>query len=97
MFGLEWIPFQGWLFYFCLAYYCGKHYQQFIALLNRFQLAVYGLIIVSAMNVLSNSYLGFFTLSSKRPDVVLLYSKLYFLMFSYVFKSEKSPCLCTDD
>ncbi|MBU8695207.1 acyltransferase family protein [Bacillus pumilus] len=91
MFGLEWIPFPGWLFYFCLAYYCGKHYQQFIALLYRFQFAVYGLIMVSAMNVLSNSYLGFFTLSSKRPDVVLYTVSFIFLCFLMFSKVKKVP------
>ncbi|HDR8533000.1 TPA: acyltransferase family protein, partial [Bacillus cereus] len=25
----SWVPFVGWLFYFCLAYYCGIYYTEF--------------------------------------------------------------------
>lgn len=91
MFGLEWIPFPGWLFYFCLAYYCGVNYQQFITRLHRFKYAVYGLVLISAATLLSNSYVGFFEPSSKRPDVVLYTISIVFLCFLLFSKVKSVP------
>lgn len=90
-FTLEWIPFFGWLFYFCLAYYCGKNYKTFIAYLHKFRYWIYIFAAFSAFMLLSYTYLGYFEVSSKRPDILLYTTSIVFLFFHLFSKIKNVP------
>ncbi|MGG0052007.1 acyltransferase family protein [Bacillus atrophaeus] len=87
-----WVPFPGWLFYFCLAYYCGKQYKSFLELLNKYRYAVYGAAAVSAVLIVAVSYFGEFgMISSKRPDIMLYSTSMIFLFFQLFSKLQSVP------
>ncbi|WP_345807601.1 acyltransferase family protein [Bacillus pumilus] len=90
---VEWIPFPAWLFYFCLAYYCGQNYHEFINLLNRFRYGIYLLLLISIALISSNTFLGLFESSSKRPDVLLYTTSIIFLFFHLFSKVQKIPSI----
>ncbi|MDM5300936.1 acyltransferase family protein [Bacillus subtilis] len=84
-----WVPFTGWLFYFCLAYYCGKEYKRFLALLNQYRWVIYGAALASATLVVTVSYGGETgMISSKRPDIMLYSTSVIFLCF-HLFSNMK--------
>ncbi|MBL3648520.1 acyltransferase family protein [Bacillus vallismortis] len=84
-----WVPFTGWLFYFCLAYYCGKEYKRFLALLNQYRWVIYGAALASAALVVTVSYGGETgMISSKRPDIMLYSTSVIFLCF-HLFSNMK--------
>lgn len=87
-----WVPFAGWLFYFCLAYYCGKEYKRFLALLNQYRLVIYGVALASAALVVTVSYVGEIgMISSKRPDIMLYSTSMIFLCFHLFSKMKHVP------
>ncbi|MGJ3546468.1 acyltransferase family protein [Bacillus subtilis] len=87
-----WVPFAGWLFYFCLAYYCGKEYKRFLALLNQYRWVVYGAAIASGALVVTVSYVGEIgMISSKRPDIMLYSTSMIFLCFHLFSKMKHVP------
>ncbi|MDO8224170.1 acyltransferase family protein [Bacillus cabrialesii] len=87
-----WVPFAGWLFYFCLAYYCGKEYKRFLALLNQYRWVVYGAALASAVLVVIVSYVGEIgMISSKRPDIMLYSTSMIFLCFHLFSKMKHVP------
>lgn len=88
---IEWLPFIGWLFYFCVAYYCGKNHKMFILLLNKYCYWIYVLVALSLFNLLNNTYLGFFEASSKRPDALLYTISIVFLLFHAFSRMKKVP------
>ncbi|MED3729310.1 acyltransferase family protein [Priestia filamentosa] len=92
-FKIEWLPFIGWLFYFCLAYYCGKDYKKFIIILNKYRYWMYILLAFSLLTLLGNTHLGFFEPSSKRPDVLLYTTSIVFLLFHIFSKVKKVPSI----
>lgn len=66
------LPFIGWSFYFALAYYCGRHYRELIALLNRYRYAVRLAFAAAAAWMVYNLLSGtIVAVSSKRLDMVL--------------------------
>ncbi|TYS08766.1 acyltransferase family protein [Bacillus subtilis] len=84
-----WVPFAGWFFYFCLAYYCGKEYKRFLVLLNQYRLVIYGGALASAALVVTVSYVGEIgMISSKRPDIMLYSTSMIFLCF-HLFSNMK--------
>jgi membrane-bound acyltransferase YfiQ involved in biofilm formation len=93
IFPISWIPFVGWVFYFCLAYYCGQNYKGFISLLDQYRYIVYGLVALSAFMILNNTYFGFFEVSSKRPDILLYTTSIIFLFFHLFSKVSKVPSI----
>ncbi|MBJ7573333.1 acyltransferase family protein [Bacillus halotolerans] len=87
-----WVPFAGWLFYFCLAYYCGKEYKRFLALLNQYRWVVYGAAVGSAALVVAVSYFGEVgMISSKRPDIMLYSTSMIFLCFHLFSNIKQVP------
>ncbi|MCY8720198.1 acyltransferase family protein [Bacillus sp. S10C12M] len=87
-----WVPFAGWLFYFCLAYYCGKEYKRFLTLLNQYRWVVYGAAIASGALVVTVSYVGEIgMISSKRPDIMLYSTSMIFLCFHLFSKIKHVP------
>ncbi|MDA1476916.1 acyltransferase family protein [Bacillus changyiensis] len=85
-----WVPFVGWLFYFCLAYYCGRDYKRFLSILNQYRYTVYTAVIVSVAAIVSITYFDQnIAVSSKRPDILFYSTSIIFLLF-YLFSQLKS-------
>ncbi|MGE8080447.1 acyltransferase family protein [Peribacillus loiseleuriae] len=77
------LPFLGWLFYFSLAYYCGRYIQGFRILLNKYKYWVGAFLFSSASYVLYLYFSGTLTwVSSKRFDM-LFYTVAVFLSLFY--------------
>ena len=93
-FPFSWVPFPGWLFYFCLAYYCGKNYERFLALLERYRHAVYAAAAVTGCFIVAVSYFGQdIAVTSKRPDILLYSTSIIFLCFHLFSKLKSVPKL----
>ncbi|NIK75432.1 membrane-bound acyltransferase YfiQ involved in biofilm formation [Paenibacillus castaneae] len=86
----SWLPFIGWSFYFALGYYCGKHYDSFLHLLNRKKRWVWSLPIITAIPVLAFKYLDLSpVISSKGVSYLLFAPSIIFLIF-YISNHMKS-------
>lgn len=93
-FPFSWVPFPGWLFYFCLAYYCGKNYKSFLALLDKYKYAVYGTALISAAAIVAISFFGEnIAVNSKRPDIMFYSTSIIFLCFHLFSKLNAVPRL----
>ncbi|MFT0803094.1 acyltransferase family protein [Bacillus swezeyi] len=93
-FPFSWVPFPGWLFYFCLAYYCGKDYKRFLTLLDKHRYKVYAAAILSAVSIVAISYFGqSIAISSKRPDILFYSTSIIFLCFHLFSKLKSVPKL----
>ncbi|MEC0788342.1 acyltransferase family protein [Bacillus haynesii] len=93
-FPFSWVPFPGWLFYFCLAYYCGKNYERFLALLERYRHAVYAAAAVTGCFIVAVSFFGQdIGVTSKRPDILLYSTSIIFLCFHLFSKLKSVPKL----
>lgn len=76
-----WMPFTGWLFYFSLAYYCGKNYQQFLNVLEKYKWWIVAALPVSIGLIVYNNAFSSFGFGSKRMDMILFTVVMIFLMF----------------
>jgi membrane-bound acyltransferase YfiQ involved in biofilm formation len=86
---LYWIPFLGWLFYFTMAFYAGRYYEEFKIFLNKlsYPILIGSLVATYALSgILSLLFSEYFHLSSKRPDV-LIYTTLIILL---ILKASKN-------
>ncbi|WFA05214.1 acyltransferase family protein [Bacillus sp. HSf4] len=93
-FPFSWVPFPGWLFYFCLAYYCGKDYKRFLALLDQYRYAVYTAAVVTAVSIVAISYFSEnIAITSKRPDILFYSISIIFLCFHLFSKLTAVPRL----
>ncbi|ATY27508.1 acyltransferase family protein [Bacillus velezensis] len=93
IFPFFWVPFPGWVFYFCLAFYCGKEYPRFLALINQYRYAVYFSAAVSAILIVAVSYISGGSISSKRPDIMIYAVSMIFLCFHLFSKLKKVPAI----
>lgn len=88
----SWLPFIGWAFYFALGYYCGKHYDQFIQVLNRNKRLVLALPFITVIPVLALKYLDISpVISSKGVSYLLFAPSIIFLIFYASNKIKKVP------
>jgi len=87
-----WIPFFGWLFYFTLAYYCGKHFSVFIRILNKYSkwVIVSPVVIGSICLVLYGAKI-LPIISSKRVDMVFFTTSMILLIYYLATKISKVP------
>jgi membrane-bound acyltransferase YfiQ involved in biofilm formation len=87
-----WIPFFGWLFYFTLAYYCGKNFSTFIHFLNKYSKWVIASPILTGVICLYlyDSQL-ISTISSKRVDMVFFTTSMILLIYYFAAKLPKVP------
>ncbi|MFM9534927.1 acyltransferase family protein [Lysinibacillus sp. IITD104] len=86
------MPFPAWIAYFVVAYYCGKNYEKFLSLLQRFRhlLLIVSLITVSIL--LASQLSGIITeVHSKRIDVILYTFSIAFLLFFIASNRRKMP------
>ncbi|WP_172254047.1 acyltransferase family protein [Saccharibacillus deserti] len=81
-----WVPFLGWIFYFCLAYYCGRRYDDFLAALDRYKRWIVIGTLVAAAPVLFVNSLNVLGFGSKRVDMLPLSLMLILLLFLIAFK-----------
>lgn len=89
--GWYWIPCFGWIFYFCLARYCGRNYDQFIALLKKYK---YFVLPAPLFAIAIMLYLNTFNLlpyGSKRLDMVLFTTTMILLLFLVASGLKKQP------
>ncbi|ATX83302.1 acyltransferase [Bacillus velezensis] len=93
IFPFFWVPFPGWVFYFCLAFYCGKEYPRFLSLINQYRYAVYLSAAVSALLIVAVSYISGGSISSKRPDIMIYAVSMIFLCFHLFSKLKKVPAI----
>lgn len=93
IFPFFWVPFPGWVFYFCLAFYCGKEYPRFLSLINQYRYAVYFSAAVSAILIVAVSYISGGSISSKRPDIMIYAVSMIFLCFHLFSKLKKVPAI----
>lgn len=76
-----WLPFLGWIFYFCLAYYCGRYYAEYIELLRKYKVCIVILTIISSLVVVEVHFNHIINeIGSKRIDVLLLTISLILLI-----------------
>ncbi|MEC0667005.1 acyltransferase family protein [Priestia flexa] len=89
-----WIPFVGWLFYFTVAYYCGKHYSEVLKFLNRHRLFVIIMPVITFMLVLVVSkVLVTVPWSSKRIDMILYSLSVIFFIIYVTSKLKTLPSI----
>lgn len=89
---LYWLPFAGWLFYFALAYYCGRHYERFRQWVSRYGGWSIAAAVVAGIVVYAMQSSGILTkISSKRVDMVFLTVSLVFLICFVVSKLRRLP------
>jgi membrane-bound acyltransferase YfiQ involved in biofilm formation len=67
----HWVPFLGWFFYFTFAYYCGRNYDNFLKLVRKNRVYIWGILICSIILILIDNYFNLFSYGSKRIDMIL--------------------------
>ncbi|SDZ63342.1 Membrane-bound acyltransferase YfiQ, involved in biofilm formation [Evansella caseinilytica] len=86
----SWIPFFGWVFYFILGFYCGKHYQYIKMQLVRYRKWIFAAPAVTLALVLFFRYMNFpATPSSKRIDIIFYTTAMIFALM-YLFRDAKT-------
>ncbi|WP_332693080.1 acyltransferase family protein [Halalkalibacter lacteus] len=66
-----WIPFPGWIFYFSLAYYIGRHYRIFTHYISKYRTFVLVAPFLTGIILLYLYHSGLITIhSSKRIDII---------------------------
>lgn len=86
-----WVPFLGWVFYFCLAYYCGRRYDEFLALLRKYQVWLLPVVAASIALVVWVNSLGVLPFVSKRLDMIPLSAGLILLLFRFASRLKTRP------
>ncbi|MGG3468173.1 acyltransferase family protein [Neobacillus pocheonensis] len=87
-----WIPFFGWLFYFTLAYYCGRNFSLFINFLSKNAKWIISspLLIGTICLLLFDSQI-ISSISSKRVDMVFFTTSMILLIYYIATKIPKVP------
>jgi len=87
-----WLPFVGWVFYFTLAYYAGRHYAAFRAWLAKY--SVWVVIAPFAIAVVPYFLYRFHVLtdpSSKRIDMLFFTVSVIFLLYWIALRLRSIP------
>lgn len=86
------LPFVAWVFYFVVAFYCGRNVNSFRKSLQKHKIIVLAATIVTAVIVLSFCYTGILTtITSKRFDILLYTVSITFFLFYIASKIKKTP------
>ncbi|MBP3038590.1 acyltransferase family protein [Bacillaceae bacterium Marseille-Q3522] len=86
-----WMPFFGWLFYFVLGFYCGKHYKTVLQQLHRYRILVYVFPIFTFSGVLLMNKIFMLTQDSKRVDMLLFATSVIFLLMYVASRMKITP------
>ena len=90
----SWLPFLGWIFYFSVGYYCGKYYNEFKTLLEKYKYLLFVFPIITLSVILYFKTTGFIpTNSSKRIDIIFYTISLIFLVFYLSSKVKVLPSI----
>jgi membrane-bound acyltransferase YfiQ involved in biofilm formation len=82
----------GWLFYYVVAYYCGKNYERFMEMLNRSWLYIMFGAVVTLVLVQYIYHSGILMrVTSARFDIIPYTILLFFLFFFFVSKAKRIP------
>jgi len=89
---LYWVAFPGWLFYFSVAYQCGKNYTAFKEFLN---LNIKWIILIPIFTFLAIAFLKFTMIlpetNSKRIDILFYALSMIFVIFYFASKTKRIP------
>jgi membrane-bound acyltransferase YfiQ involved in biofilm formation len=89
-----WVPFLGWIFYFCLGFYCGQHYEKMIKFLNNNKSIVFAAPLLTTTLLLFLYYSGLINVhSSKRIDILLHTPAIGFFLIYVVQQWRRIPKL----
>lgn len=86
-----WSPFIGWIFYFSLAYYCGRFYSDFIELLVKYQKSLIVVTIITGLVVVFT--LNIFPESSKTIPMLFFSISAMFTIYRLGLKLKTVPSL----
>lgn len=87
-----WLPFFGWVFYFCSGYYSGRYFEQVKAFLTAYRLRIWMTTALMAGCMLFLYHSGLITiLSSKRVDVLLYAIGMIFSLFAWAVQVKRVP------
>ncbi|SES15061.1 acyltransferase family protein [Salipaludibacillus aurantiacus] len=90
----HWLPVFGWLFYFTLGYYCGRHYHAVMEQLLQYRKIIYGLPFLSIGLVFFLVRYDILTVvSSKRIDYLLYTPALIAVILLLTYKLKRTPPL----
>ncbi|RKP53202.1 hypothetical protein D7Z26_15865 [Cohnella endophytica] len=91
--GGYWVPCLGWLFYFSLAYYCGKNYERFIQELTEHRsFVLIAPIFAMALVVYVDSF-HIMPYGSKRMDMILFTVAMVLSLFLIFSQLKKQPAI----
>lgn len=94
---LEWdffnkMPFPAWIAYFVIAYYCGKNYEVFLSLLQRYRYQLLVVFLITLSILLATQLSGILTkVHSKRIDVIPYTLSVAILLIFIASKMKKMP------
>lgn len=89
---MYWLPFAGWLFYFSLAYYCGRNYEKFHKLVSKYGgWSIPATVVAGSIAYMLQAYDVLSKISSKRVDMVFVTASLIFLICFSVSKVQRLP------
>jgi membrane-bound acyltransferase YfiQ involved in biofilm formation len=95
---LWWYPFTGWIFYFSLAYYCGRYYDKLKAWLKRYQAGIAAGAFLSAASVLyiATSQIIALPPGSKRVDNLIYTAFMILFMLWIASRVNSMPRIFVD-
>ena len=76
-----WVSCFGWIFYFTLAYYCGKNYNLFLEKLNSYRIIISFLFVLMLLSVIFYNKFEILPFGSKRVDMLLFSIFAIFILF----------------
>ncbi|MDE5414552.1 acyltransferase family protein [Alkalihalobacterium chitinilyticum] len=87
-----WIPFPGWIFYYSLAYYTGRHYQKVTNYINQYKYLVFSAPVITSVILLFLYHSEFITIhSSKRIDILFHTISIIALVLYLAMKMKRIP------
>jgi membrane-bound acyltransferase YfiQ involved in biofilm formation len=91
--GGYWVPCVGWLFYFSLAYYCGRNYTQFIVKLKDHSYLVLTAPMLAIALILYDNTFHVLPYDSKRMDMVVFTVTMILALFLITSQLQKQPAI----
>ncbi|MFV8830058.1 acyltransferase family protein [Alkalihalobacterium sp. APHAB7] len=89
-----WIPFPGWIFYYSLAYYTGRHYQIVTTYINQYKYFVFSAPVITSLLLLFLYHSEFITIhSSKRIDILFHTISIIALVLYIAMKMQRIPSI----
>lgn len=90
--GLSWASFPSWIFYFSLGYYFGRYYEYITEKLQYHKTKIFILPPLTGAIVCYLYFSGILTVNdSKRIDMILFSTSMFFLIYYVALKLKKAP------